>query len=353
MLSSQSPARWALLLALVLLLPATAVRSQDLVYEARISFPEDTKRLEFSDLVKLRLLPEYVSLRERYVGPRLRSVEASLSKLGIREADMDQVILGWHPIPEEMRRVAETNAEHVDPSLDTKATSSPRDFSTLLCGLAAGRFDRGTIAQHAATLGLSETEVGAGLNGYCFQEGASGTCVVVLSESLGAFGTRASLAKLLDARNGRGSNISSDPLWLKLLHEVRKEALVWGVATGATVADWFQGWVPGPSEFQMDWQQQVKSVEVLSYSLELDERFRLETKLDCKTPGAASTLKQLFEGLKLLQELLWRSQNAGRQNPLSGFEVEASDRRVSLKVSGAHSDLTGYSSFPLRHEVKP
>ena len=84
----------AVLLPAALLGP-TALRAQDLVKDALQSFPTQSVRLEYSNSAKLRKLPDYTVLRQRYLGPQLQKLEKSLSQLGIQESDVDELVLGW------------------------------------------------------------------------------------------------------------------------------------------------------------------------------------------------------------------------------------------------------------------
>ena len=74
-----------------------AAQGQDLVKESLASFSPQTVRVEYSRLTKLRSLPNYQNLRQRFVGPRLRAMEESFAKLGVQEGDIDEIVLGWRP----------------------------------------------------------------------------------------------------------------------------------------------------------------------------------------------------------------------------------------------------------------
>lgn len=304
---------WAVptcLLALMVLLLPTTVRAQDLVKDALASFPPQTIRLEYSRPAKLRTLPNYAKLRQRYVGPRLRVLEESLAQLGVQEGDIDELVLGW------------------------QAGAGEMDLS----GLATGRFDSKAIADVAAARGLSPTVVGE-MPAYCFGAETAGSCVVILEKSLGAFGTLGSLGAMLEARSGRAASLGSDERFLKLTREVQAQAPIWGVAVGPAVADWFRGWMPAQGDLQLDWARAFETVEALIYSVDATEKVHLDVKLDCTTPEAATSMRQVLEGLKLFQQLAWQNQNPNRPNPFEAVEVDRNERRVQLKVTTAYTDI--------------
>src|SRR5574337_46752 len=204
------------LLALALAGFPKPMHAQNAVSEALAAFPPQTLRLEYSSPARLRKFPNYDNLRQRYIGPRLQAMETSLAQLGVREQDIDELVLGWQPSKEEWG----------------------------LYGFASGRFDVHGIAKGAADRGMSPPPV-AGEQAYCLGAGLAGSCVVALGTSLGAFGSLGSLSKMLDARAGKAPGLSSDQRFSHLVAEAtRNGAPIWGVAVGSAVGDWFRGWMP-------------------------------------------------------------------------------------------------------------
>lgn len=299
--------------ALASLIVPGMVRAQELLKEALASFPRDTIRVEFSSPSKLRALPNYVSLRKRYVGARLAQLETSLTDLGVVANDVDDLILGWR---------AGAGGE-----LD-------------LYGFATGRFNTATIAERATARGLAP-EVMSGKSAYCLQAGLAGNCVIILGNSLGAFGTLGSLSSLLDAREGRAPALGAEERFTRLLKGAQTGAPIWGVAIGPAASDWFKGWMPGQGGVQLDWAKVFEPVEALAYSIQAGDKVSLDLKLDCSTADAASGLRQILDGLKLAQQVVWQNQNPGKPNPFEAMEVGLSDRQVSLKLTAAYAALEG------------
>jgi hypothetical protein len=296
------------LMALSLYTPVALAR--DLVTEALSGFPPGTVRLEFSSPSKLRRLPNYQNLRQRFVGPRLQALETSLSKIGIREEDIDELMLGWQP------------------------GTGMADFY----GFASGRFDPKAVAASAAEQGLAPTDVG-GQQAYCLGESASGTCVIALEYSLGAFGTTNLLTSIVEARSGQGKSLNSDDRFARLVGDVRKDTPIWGVAVGPAVGDWFRGWMPSQGNIKLDWSRVFENVDSLSYTVDASDKVNLDMQLNCKTEQAATSLRQILEGLKLAQQLAWQNQNPNRPNPFEAMDLGVSGRQISLKLTTDYSQL--------------
>ncbi len=298
-----------LLMGLVSASPAYA---QDLLKDALASFPKDTIRVEYSSPARLRALPNYSSLRRRYVGPNLVNLESSLEKLGIRENDVDELVMGW--------RIAGQAAEFF--------------------GLASGRFDPKSISKAAAEQGVGTVSVGD-RQAYCLGTGKAETCVAVLAASRGVFGPLALLQALEGARASEAASLGSNERFMKYLNGARTDAPIWGVAVGPAIADWFKGWMPGQENLQMDWSSTFGNVEALSYSAQVGENAQLSVNLDCSTPDAAANLRQLLDGVKILQQIAWQNRKPNQPNPFQGLQVAVQGNRVNLNLSSSFAELEG------------
>ena len=298
------------ILAVTLVALPRAAPAQDLVKEALSGFPTQTIRLEFSSPAKLRGLPNYASLRQRYIGPRLRKLVEALGQLGVREEDISGLVLGWQPGSAEMG----------------------------LYGFATGRFSAQAITESAEQRNMAATPV-AGKQAYCLEAGLAGTCVVVLQDSLGAFGSLTVLTSMLEARQGQAPSLSSDNRFPSLVAGANKDAPIWGVAVGSAVADWFRGWMPNQGNIKMDWSKVFGDVNSLTYSVAAGDNVTLGLKMDCKSSESAASLRQVLEGLKLVQQIAWDSQNPGKPNPYQAMNVGQESNQVSLKLTTGYSEL--------------
>ena len=288
---------------------ALKAQEQEIVKEALQYFPSQTVRIEYSNPAKLRKLLNYASLRQRYLGPQLQKLEKSLSKLGIQESAVDELALGW----------------------GTGGTESD------LYGLAQGHFDAQAIARDAAGAGLKPVPMGPALpNAYCLPSGSSSasdtTCVAVLGDSLGAFGSLKALSSILHARSGGGFTTSVDEHLKALAGEDKSEAPIWGVAVAPAIAAWFKTSMPGQESLELDWSQTFANVQALSYSVDAADQVHLDLRLDCTTPEAAMSLRQLLDGLRSFQQLAWPSQHPNQPNPFQAVEVDSAGQRVTLKL---------------------
>ena len=300
-----------LLVGLLAVLGLSAfAEAQELVKESMASFPPQTIRLEYLRPSQLRTMPNYASLRQRYVGARLHSMEQSFAKLGVKEADVNELSLGWRP------------------------GSAAMDLE----GFVSGRFTAKSIADHAATAGVSASSVN-GLPAYCLGEEPAVTCLLVLKDSVGAFGSLDSLNAMMATRDQQSPSLSTDERFSKLVGEAQTQAPIWGVAVGEAVPDWFRAWLPSQGNLQMDWGKAFQAVEAAVYSIETSDRVHLDVKLDCTDEQSAESTRQVFEGLKMFQQMAWQNMNPNRPNPFETVEIARDGKRLSLRMTTNYTDL--------------
>ena len=293
-----------------LAIPAVA-QGQDLVKESLASFSPQTVRVEYSRLTKLRSMPNYQNLRQRFIGPRLRAMEESFAKLGVQEGDIDEIVLGWKP------------------------GTSMMDLE----GMVVGRFTAKGVSDRASAAGVSPATI-AGLPAFCMGAESASNCMVVIQNSLGAFGPPEPLTAMMEARGGQAPGLSTNERFAKLVNEAQKEAPIWGVAMGDSIADFFRAWMP--AQGGLDWSRAFQSVEALTYNIDTADRIRLDVKMDCDSSQSAQSTRQVFEGLKMFQQMAWQNTNPNRPNPFQGVEISQDDRRVSLRMTTNYADLEGF-----------
>ncbi|MDE3179744.1 MAG: hypothetical protein KGM47_08795 [Acidobacteriota bacterium] len=306
-------------LGIVLVILPESLRAQTILTNALSWFPQQTVALEYANVSSLRSLPDYASLRDHYLGKNLRTLESSLAELGIQEDDVQEMVLGW-------QNDGQGKVRYV--------------------GIASGQFDPESVRQRAAAGKIPAHRLG-GLQAYCFPADPNLTCVTVLNSSLGVFGPLPSLEEMISARAGDGPSMASNRQLTDFVHQAESDAPIWGIAVGPAVSKWFKGWMPGEKNLQMDWAAAFKGVNALSYAIKASDNLHLSVKLDCASDEAASSVRQLLEGMKLIQQLAWQTSNPGQQNPFQSVTVAADRERVTFQLTAAYAALE--QAGPLGH----
>jgi len=300
----------AAVIAAGLMAPAQG-RAQQIVQDALAILPADAVRFEYSSPAKLRSLPKYSQLRDQYLGRELKVLETSLAQLGVREADVAEVVLSWEP--------AEVGMARMD-------------------GIASGHFDAQALADHARENGIKATPVG-NMAAYCLGSDSGPICVMAIKSSEGAFGTLQVLKKMAAVESGQAPALGTNPQFVKLVDAGRVDAPIWGVSIGPAVGDWFQGWMPEQNRGQLNWNQTFQSVEGLTYNVNPSIKINVAANFECNSEAAAANLLQLLQGLKAFEQLAWQSQFPNRQNPYAGLQMESSSRRIHVALTTDYDDL--------------
>lgn len=284
---------------------------QDLVTAALNGFPTSTIRLEYSSPATLRKLPNYASLQQHYMGPRLKQLVASMSQLGVAEDDVDQLVLGWN--------------------LDGSKAN--------LYGFVGGHFQPDVLKARAAARNIPPQKIG-GKTGYCLGAGLATECVVVLSPTEGVFGTLSLLSQIMQNLSLGGSGLVSNSEFSKVVEQERTGAPIWGVAIASAVSSWFQGWMPRQRQVELDWAKVFQGVNILGYSIDTGDNVKLNLKLFCKSSEAAGSLRQVLEGLKLAQQIAWQNQNPNQPNPFENMELTQDGSQIGINLVAHYSDIT-------------
>jgi len=290
---------------------AAPLLGQDLVTKALNSFPTDTLRMEYSSPATLRKLPNYATLREHYMGPRLKDLVASMAELGIEETDVDELVLGW----------------------DLEGPN------TNLYGFAGGHFRPDVLEGRAAARHIPPQQIG-GKTGYCLGAGLATQCLVVLSPTEGAFGTLGTLSPIMEALDGGRPALGSNATFAGVVKQEQTGAPIWGVAIASAVASWFAGWMPKQHEVELDWGKVFQGVDVLGYNVHTGNNVRLNLELFCKSAEAAGSLRQMLEGLKLAQQIAWQNQNPNQPDPFQDMELTQTGTQVGVNLVADYGAVT-------------
>jgi len=298
----------ALLVAGSSLIGTSRVLAQAIIDEALQDFPLQTARLEYLNAAELRKLTNYAALQQRYLGVGLRDLEKSLAQIGVKETDIDELVLGWR-----------------------EAKGSENSAGWEMYGLAEGHFLGDDIATQAANLGLISVPVGD-IEGYCLGSDAGGTCIAFLDDELGAFGSLRQLRTMLAAHDGAGQGLSSDMEFTNLVNETRCNAPIWGATRGSAMADWLSSSLPGQESMHLDWSKLFSGVNTLSYSIGVSNKAHLEVRLGCKSSAAAANVGVALEVLRSLQQMAWGASNPNLPNPLRNLQLDTSGDIIGIKL---------------------
>jgi hypothetical protein len=283
------------LLSGLLLCAGSGLRAQ-IVSDAMLTFPAQTEMVEYDNLAALRALPNYDTLRQRFSGKPLEQVKAALSKLGIPENQVTEIVVG----------------------------SSPGAFY----GLAGGTFNGSVVAKSAVKKGILPVKVDENQL-FC----PTGTvCLVFLEESVVAFGTSGQLKKMLESRQGVTARLGSRGSLVYLMNKTDSRAPVRGVSSGSQLEASIKDALQDQSGMNIDWSQLSSNINAFGYSVSLDSIAHVTATLECKSQTTAVLLRQMLSALGGLQSMAAHAGKDAASMPFQNMQVSSSGNIIDLKM---------------------
>jgi hypothetical protein len=267
--TKSKPCAW--LCYAVLAVMSTAIVEANVLSEALILFPSDTKSVEYNNLSELRKLANYQTLRRQYTDRGLRQALRSFRKLGMREDTVEEVVL------------ASNDAESY--------------------GIAFGTFS-GAIARK--TLGwTSLTNVLFHNEHILCPHGPS--CVWFFEDSTAVFGTQEQLRRVIEVRDGGAPRMPQNAALTDLLTRSETTAPVIGAGPGSKILSWIGESIPQSALTTLGLNKLLSSILWFCYDVSFPRASQsstthVEMKLLCSSESDAATLRQVLGAYSVMQQ---------------------------------------------------
>ncbi len=284
---------WTVITTMAVAPRGGAGAADDLVRDALGRFPRLTSHFEVCELARMRTLAAYATLRERFMGGDVRQLAASLETLGVRDENVDRLVLGAGPGPQGLQ----------------------------LYGEAQGRFDLPKIVLNATAAGVEPLRIN-GVPVYCFGGSSNSQCIAILDEARGVFGPRDMVDFMLYATPETDS-LAKDPVVAARAAGAPADATIWGIATGPAVAEWVHVVMPMPAEGQSSLAPALSNVVSISYEVRAGQKATLTADLTCTSAESAAGLRQSLDTVRILQQAAWKMLQPGVANPYAELAFRA------------------------------
>lgn len=286
-----------LAVSLVLLFCPLFVASAQLLPEAAAAFPTNTTSLEYDALSRLRLLPNYSSLRKQYSGEGLRRVQKDLLEMGVTEGQLSEVV----------------------------TAAGQNGFF----GMLAGSFRSAAVSKEAARHGIAPSLWDDGPF-FCSRQG---TCLLLLSreEGRGFFGTKEQLKAISDVRQGHAPSLETNATYIDLKTRMDPQSPVLGFAPGREISDWIGSSIPQPIAARLDLSRLFSGIETFGYSVKLDNKAHVGLNLMCSSEQAGSLLKDALSAASGLEKAAALAAGSSAL-PFNNMAVQSSGRLVAVNL---------------------
>lgn len=247
---------------LLLLLLSVALTRADVLPDALLLFPSDTKSVEYDNLGELRRLPNYQKLRQQYaLNATLQRALLSFRKLGITEEDVQEVVTG-------------SNAGG-------------------LYGIALGTFSGEDAWKRATRAAFTKAVIEE--EPIVCPKGP--VCVWFFEDATAVFGSYAQIRRMIEARNGTIPRLLTNATLTDLLTHHEHSAPLVGVGPGSDIIRWIGETIP------LGLTKILENVQWFSYAVSFPSVPHIEMKLLCSSEADAQTLQQVLSALNTLHQL--------------------------------------------------
>ena len=277
--------------------------ADDLVPDALGRFPRSTSHFEVCDLARMRSLPSYAALRQRFMGGDVEQLATSLATLGVHDEDVDRLALGAGPDPQGLQ----------------------------LYGVAQGRFDLSKIVAGAQAAGLDPLRIN-GYPVYCFGNSTNPSCIAILNETRGVFGSRDMVDFMLYA-TAETDSLAKDPAVSARAARAPTDTTIWGMATGQAVAEWVRVVMPMPAEAQDSLAPALANVVSISYDVRAGQKMVLTADLTCTSAEGAAGLRQSLDTVRLLQQVAWKMLHPDAANPYAELAFRSQGAQLLVNAT--------------------
>jgi hypothetical protein len=275
---------------------ATFAQAQ-LLQEAAVAFPAQTTSLEYDALSRLRLLPNYGSLRKQYSGAGLQQAQKDLQAMGVLEEQLTEVV----------------------------TAAGPNGFF----GLLAGSFRAAAIAKEAARHGIAQSVLEDG-PAFCSKDG---TCFLPIAQEEGHafFGTMEQLRAISDVRQGRAPSLETNAAFVDLKGRMDLQAPVLGFAPGREIGDWIGGSIPQAISSRLDLNRLFSNIQNFGYSVKLDSKAHVGLNLLCSSEQAGTVLRDTLSTASSLERAAAMAAGSSAL-PFDNMAVQSSGRMVAVNL---------------------
>jgi len=272
-----------------------AVLGPALLSEALSLFPETTTSLEYDNLIQLRNLPHYEALREQYSGPVFKRLASLLSKIGLTEANVGQIVNGSNGLS--------------------------------FYGMVQGTFSRTNLMRQKLPSGVRLSAVGSE-HALCSDD----LCLLFVSNSAAAFGSQSDVHAMHDRKEGQSTSFASNPAVIPLLAAADLAAPVIGVGPGTELTSWISNSLASGLAPRLSAVSSLTAVNWFEYSVTLGTKARVNMYLDCSSSLVANTLSASIRSFNALSSLAAGLANKSDSFPFGGVNVQASQNRIHITL---------------------
>lgn len=276
--------------------------------------PAEAGQVNFLDTESLRRSPHYAEIKARLLPKNFRQFERYLAWAGI-DIDRDVESLCW--------------------SLVAK-----KDGSAEMVGLVEGDFHPARAQRffEQQKLPLAEYQ-GHTIFPFGSGTGRDETAFLFLDESAAAFGTRATIERLIDIRAGRSPGLERNEALLRPIKEVNGKSAVWIVMDSEFARRGLGQLLPESSTFP-DFRRAASRIDTATLQLDVEQNLESQFRAYCRTTVDAHFFWLVMQVALAAQRWKYKDEKPELARVIDNTTVTATGARLDITTRVDAQTLT-------------
>ncbi|MFP5209383.1 MAG: hypothetical protein ACLGRW_08845 [Acidobacteriota bacterium] len=306
-------------LACILMGAATLAQAAQLSTDARAAIPHDVQQLVVIDYQTMQNSPSAVSLRNRVEPPQLKQFDDALKKTALNgNHEMDEYV-------EELAFALYRNS----PSSD--------DLGTV--GIAQGQFPVQDILANFRKQKIKATQV---RNESLYPLGKSGMVLCFVDPSTMIFGSKQSVQKSLDARDGLTPNMLSNGTMMSAMQNVDYEPL-WSILDGSGTQTMMRG-ILGEAGSVADFDTVRKRLQGSWYAMDFQHGVAFNLTIATGDSFAAASVSSLMTAAIMLRKM---SGSDAEKQALNSTDISSNAGNLTIHFAASDAQFAALLQSPL------
>lgn len=294
-------------IAPILLAAATLAPAAQLSTDARSAIPHDVQQLIVVDYREMQNSNTAMELRDRVMPPELRQFDEALTKSGLNENnDVDQLAFAlFRP--------------------------SPSSDALLTVSIAQGQFPEDDILANFRKQKVRSTLV---RTNRIYPLARTGMVLCFVDPSTMIFGSKDSVVKALDVRDGLAGSLLSNGPMMNAMQSVDSEPL-WSILDDKGTQTMMKQ-ILGQAGSLTDYETVQKRLQASWYSMDFQHGVKFDLTLATGDSFSAATLSSLLTAAVMLKKV---SGDATEKQAMNDTSVSSDGGQLSIHFAASDSDF--------------
>lgn len=312
-------------MAAILLVGAAAAPAAQLSTDARGAIPRDVQQLVVIDYRAMQNSTAAMDLRGRVMPPELKQFDEALSKFTLGKPSSGEG--------------EETMDQYVDELAFALFRPSPGSDSLQMVGIAQGQFPTQDILARFARQKIKPAMV---RTNSVYPMARTGMVLCFVDPSTMVFGSKDSVTKALDARDGMTPSLLNNGSMMNAMQSVDSNPL-WSILDNKGTQTMMKQLL-GEAGSVTDFDSVKQRLEASWYSMDFTHGVKFDLTIATGDSFAAATISSLMSAAVMLRKM---TASDTEKQALSNTDIGSSSGNLSIHFASSDSDFAALLQSPL------